>query len=125
MAPREIVVVGETPSLGRSIVDLLRAYGLPCRLVLDLRATDLAPSADPGGSVVFVACNQAYCATARRWARGELPNARLVVVGARDPELAAIPAIRVVPLPLRLQPLVTLARELLGVPASPGSGSAK
>lgn len=112
MAPSEIVVVAETPSLGRSLVDLLRADGLTCRLVHDLRAVDLDPEAR-GPPAVFVACNESYCATARRWARGELPRVRLVVVGSRDPELATIPGLRVVPLPLRPGPLVALAREML------------
>jgi len=113
MPAPEIVVVGETPSLGRAIVDLLRAEGLPCRLVLELRGLDVERGSGVVGPVVFVACNEAYCVTARRWSRGELPTARLVVVGARDPELASIRGLRVVPLPLRPQPLLALAREML------------
>ena len=108
MTSAEVVVVGETPSLGRSIVDLLHAEGVPCRLVHDLTPADLGAR-----SVVVVACNESYCVTARRWSRGEMPGHRLVVVGARDPLLDSMRGLDVVPLPLRAGPLVALVRRLL------------
>ena len=54
--------------------------------------------------IVIAACNGYICTTARRWARGELPNVAMIVVGARDPELAFIPGIFAVSLPLRPNP---------------------
>lgn len=113
MPSAEVVVVGETPSLGRSIVDLLHAEGLTCRLVHDLAIPVTEPAEAPPRRVVVVACNESYCVTARRWARGQMPGYRLVVVGARDPALESIRGISVVPLPLRAAPLVALVRELL------------
>lgn len=95
-----MVVVAETPSLGRSVVDLLESGGHAVRLVLDLPSelpADWVRATDP---VVVVACNSLFCRTARRWARGEFPRVRLVVVGSRDPVLATLPAVEVVPLPL-------------------------
>jgi hypothetical protein len=117
---RTVVVVGETPSLGRAIGDLLLTEGIPCRLVSDLSARELDPRVDAGATVVLVACNEAYCRTARRWVRGELPGTTLVVVGARDPALRGLPGVRVVPLPFQREPLVALLRDLLSVvPSSP------
>lgn len=113
MAPPEVIVVGETPSLGRSIADLLQSGSIPCRLVGNLDAAHLDAGAERAGPVVIVACNQPYCLTARRWAAGEIPHARLVVVGSRDPLLATLKGLRVVPLPLVPGPLVNLTRELL------------
>jgi hypothetical protein len=108
-----VVVVAETPSLGRSIVDLLLAEGVSCRLVSDLSARELdswIPGQEP---VILAACNESYCRTARRWARGELRGSGLVVVGARDPELRDVPGARVVPLPFQREPLVALLRDLI------------
>jgi hypothetical protein len=113
MVPREVLVVGETPSLGRSVRDLLESANVRCRLVSDLSTQDLeawTPGQEP---LVLVACNEAYCRTARRWARGELQGSELVVVGARDPELRGVPGARVVPLPLQREPLLTLLRDLI------------
>jgi hypothetical protein len=110
---RTVVVVAETPSLGRSLVDLLLSEGISCRLVSDLTPGELetwVPGSEP---VILVACNEAYCRTARRWARGELPGSTLVVVGARDPELRNIPVIRVVPLPLRRESFFAVLGDLL------------
>ncbi len=114
MGPREVLIVGETPSLGRSILDLLRAEGIPCRLVHDVARDDPGLSGPSPTAAVIVACNEPFCRTARRWSRGELPVDRLVVIGARDPQLADRPGLRLVPLPLSAEPLVALARSLLG-----------
>jgi hypothetical protein len=112
-------VVAETPSLGRSLADLLLAEGIACRLVPDLGSQDLEPWVPGEEPVILVACNEAYCRTARRWARGELRGSGLVVVGARDPELRGLLGGRVVPLPLRREPFVTLLRDLISG-SSPG-----
>ncbi len=112
MSPRTVVLVGETPSLGRSVGDLLLSEGIACRIVSDLSPQEPAswmPGAEP---VIVVACNEAYCRTARRWARGELGRSPLVVVGARDPELQTLRGARVVPLPLQPEPLLALLRHL-------------
>jgi hypothetical protein len=114
MSAAEVVVVGETPSLGRSIVDLLRAAGIPCRWVVDLTAGELETGGGGPDPVVVVACNESFCRTARRWARGELGIRGLVVVGSRDPQLAMMPGLRVIPLPLQADPFLALTRSLLG-----------
>jgi hypothetical protein len=121
MTPRPLVIVGETPSLGRSIGDLLVSEGIPCRLVSDLTPRELEswPSGPP--PVILVACNEVYCRTARRWARGEFPGAALVVVGARDPELRFVRGARVLPLPLQRERLFGVLREFNPEP-QPGPG---
>lgn len=112
MSPRTVVVVGETPSLGRSIGDLLLTEDIPCRMVSDLSPREVEAWPAERAPVILVACNEAYCRTARRWSRGELPGTTLVVVGGRDPELRGIRGIRLVPLPLQREPLVALIHEL-------------
>jgi hypothetical protein len=115
---RTVVVVAETPSLGRSIGDLLLTEGIPFRLVSDLSPREVESWAPGPAPVLLVACNEAYCRTARRWARGELPGTALVVVGGRDPELRDLRGARVVPLPLRHEPLVAVLRDLTSGPSS-------
>lgn len=113
MEGRKVLVVGETPSLGRSIVDLLESGRVPSRYV---RSVDPErPLSDLSGSVALViaACNEHFCATARRWAE-ESPPLTLVVVGSRDPRLPGMPGVRVVPLPLRPGRFLSLIRSLLG-----------
>jgi len=112
MSPRTVVVVGETPSLGRSIGDLLLTEGIPCRMVSDVTARELDSWGAERAPVIIVACNEVYCRTARRWARGEFPGTSLVVVGARDPSLQGMGGARIVSLPLQREPLVALVREL-------------
>jgi hypothetical protein len=112
VVPREVLVIGETPSLGRSVRDLLESANVRCRLVSDLSARELEAWVPGHEPVILVACNEAYCRTARRWARGELRGSELVVVGARDPEIRGVPGARVVSLPLEREPLLTLLRDL-------------
>lgn len=111
--PLPILVVGETPSLGRSIAELLETHGIAARCVFDL--ADVAPlgSLAERFPLVIAACNEPFCGTARRWARGEFPRTQLVVVGSRDPTLGEIPGVTVVPLPLVPRPFVSLASALL------------
>ncbi len=118
MSDRVVVIVGETPSLGRSIGDLLATEGIPCRVVSDLTTDELESWRVGRAPVVLVACNEVYCRTARRWDRGELPGASLVVVGARDPELRNVRGAQIVPLPLRREPFVALVRDLIADPSS-------
>ena len=97
MTAPSILVVGETPSLGQSVTDLLDAANLPVEFVHDIGSK--APLANLAARypVVVVACNSYFCTTARRWAQGELPKVALVVVGSRDPLVLAEP--RSVPYP--------------------------
>ncbi len=113
MDPRAVLVVGETPSLGRSVVDLLESANVPCRFVYDVSAGHPLASLSDRFPVVVAACNEHFCATARRWSRGEFPNVQLVVVGSRDPTLLTMPEVRVVPLPLLPGPLLALTATLL------------
>jgi hypothetical protein len=119
MSPRPVVVVGETPSLGRSIGDLLLAAGIPCRMVSDLTVREVDSWKAGGAPLILVACNEAYCRTARRWAHGEFPGTALVVVGARDPSLHETRGAHVVTLPLQREPLLTLIRGLTSDPPPP------
>jgi hypothetical protein len=119
MSPRPVVVVGETPSLGRSIGDLLLTDGIPCRMVSDLSAREVESWRPGPAPLILVACNEAYCRTARRWERGELPGTTLVVVGDRDPSVRDIRGAHVVALPLQREPLLALIRNLTsGAPAA-------
>ena len=108
-----MLVVGETPSLGRSIADLLDSAAVPGRFVFDISAEHPLPTLSHRYPVVVAACNEHFCGTARRWARGEFPDVALVVVGDRDTGLAAIPGVHVVPLPLVPAPFLSLVRQLL------------
>jgi hypothetical protein len=119
MTPCEILLVGETPSLGRSLLDLLTAAELPCRLVHDLDPNDPGLAGLHPTAAVVVACNEPFCRTARRWSRGELLLNGLVVVGSRDPILSTLPGVSVVPLPLAPATFLELARALIEVAARP------
>lgn len=116
MSSSSVLVVGETPSLGRSIVDLLESAGIESRLVADIGAEPPLGTLADRFPLVIAACNEPFCVTARRWARGEFPRTRLVVVGSRDPTLAGMPGATIVPLPLVPRPFVSLASALLAGP---------
>jgi hypothetical protein len=124
MEAGKVLVVGETPSLGRSIVDLLESGRVPSRYIRSVDPEQ--PLSDLSGRVplVIAACNEHVCATARRWAR-ESPRVTLVVVGSRDRGLPVLPGVRVVPLPLRPARFLSLIRSLLGntdlSPEAPGT----
>ncbi|HTW56035.1 MAG TPA: hypothetical protein VMG36_06305 [Thermoplasmata archaeon] len=113
MAPPTVLVVGETPSLGRSIADLLESNGIATRFVLDIGGETPLGSLGKRFPVVIAACNRPFCGTARRWIRGEFPHTQLVVVGSRDPTLGQMAGVTVVPLPLLPRPFVSLASDLL------------
>jgi|SRR5580692_7830581 hypothetical protein len=120
MPTRAVLVVGETPSLGRSIVDLLESSGVPTRFVTQIDALTPLSELSAEYPVVVAACNESFCSTARRWLWGEVPNVAMVVVGARDPALVEAYGLRLVPLPLVPVALLGLIRGLLvaGDPAS-------
>jgi hypothetical protein len=126
MMTRGVLVIGETPSLGRSIFDLLESSGIPVRYVPDLTLEPpLAGMAHRYG-VVVVACNGSYCATARAWAQEGVSDVDLVVVGARDRGVTARERLHVVELPLVPTGFLALIRSLLAASdprADPGSSS--
>jgi hypothetical protein len=116
MEGSEVLVIGETPSLGRSIIDLLESGNVRARYVLDVGPELPMTTPRHRTRVVIAACNGLYCATARRWARGELPNVDLVVVGSRDPTVVGGGNLHVVPLPLMPAQFLALVRRLLESP---------
>jgi hypothetical protein len=119
MQAQRVLVVGETPSLGRSIADLLDAENVPTRYVLDLGAEEPLASLANRYSVIVAAATGYFCTTVRRWLRGEMPGVKLVVVGSRDPILGTTPGVRIVELPLRANGLLGTVRELLDSTSSP------
>jgi hypothetical protein len=114
-----VLVVGETPSLGRSITELLESENIPTRFVYDIGTEVPWPALAAQFPVVIVACNGPFCRTARRYARGELPHVSMVVVGSRDPAVHGIPGVRVIPLPLAPGPLLAAIRELFAGSSAP------
>lgn len=130
MGERSVLVVGETASLGRAVVDLLESANIPTRLALDARADPPLSTFSERFPVVIAACNEYFCATARRWIQGELSKTQLVVVGGRDPLLRSVHGVHLVPLPLLPGPFLMLITTLLSgvepmsVPDSTSGGSA-
>jgi len=122
-----VLVVGETPSLGRSITDLLESGDVRAQYVLDLASEQPLSTLASRFRIVVAACNGLYCTTARRWVRGELPNVELVVVGSRDPVVVGGANLHLVPLPLLPAQFLGLIRGLLEHPtlrARSSSGTA-
>ncbi|MFY9717038.1 MAG: hypothetical protein WAK40_03790 [Thermoplasmata archaeon] len=112
MEPPRVLVVGETPSLGRSIVDLLESSGVRAHYVDDIHAEEPLGTLGRRYRVVVAASNTHYCVSARQWASGELPDIALVVVGSRDPFLARV-KLQLVPLPLLPSRFLGVIRSLL------------
>ncbi len=130
-APR-VLVVGESPSLGSSISDLLGAGDVPHRLVVQLDSESPLETVRERYLVVVAASNGYYCSTGRRWLQGELPGIALVVVGSRDPLLGHSPGVHRVALPLDPGLLLETIRGLLrgsdpagGPPPRPGEAPAE
>lgn len=111
----EVLVVGETPSLGRSIWELLESGGIRTEYVDDLSGTEATQGGRPY-PVIVAACNGYYCETARRWLSGERAGAALIVVGSRDARLAASRDLYLVPLPLDAARFLRLVATLLEDP---------
>jgi len=111
-----VVVVGETPSLAASLVELLETDGVRVVSVHELREAEALVregSLDPR-PLVISASNRHYCPTARRWRMGSLRDSELVVVGTRDPLLRSSGRLHVVALPLIPEEFLGLVRELAG-----------
>lgn len=125
MEPPAVLVVGETPSLGRSITDLLETGGFRAEYVPDLHGQGPLDTIASRYAVVVAACNAPYCTTAREWLRGTIPNIALVVVGARDPALAATGNLHLVPLPLLPARFLGLIRGLLEATSRSYASSAR
>lgn len=105
-----VLVVGETPSLGRAIVDLLDAYGVATRFAPEVDAAQRAGLR--GVRVIVAAANSGHCPTLRSYLRGELAGPQLVIVGSRDPLAVAGGGVHPVGLPLVPTPFVQLVRSL-------------
>jgi len=121
MSAPGVLVVGETPSLGRSIADLLEASGVPARYVDNVASAEPLASLASRYPVVISACNERVCATARRWVLGALPDVELVVVGSRDPQIPRARQVHLVPLPLLPVRLLGMVHALLDATASSSS----
>ena len=111
MEETSVLVVGETPSLGRALVDLLEADGVSVRYLPNLGDSEKSRVEAP--SVIVVASNSPYCSTARRWLGGEFSASRLVVVGSRDPMVSPVSGIYRISLPLQAAPFLQTVRLLL------------
>jgi hypothetical protein len=122
MPTPSVLVVGETPSLGRSIVDLFDSAGISTGFVHDLEAETTPVELERNYPVVVVASNGPFCPSARSWARGAFPDVQMVVVGSRDPSLRDSPEIQLIPLPFLPGRLLAVVRTLL--PSSTGSAAA-
>ena len=119
MRPRPVLVIGETPSLGRSVSDLLEVSGIPVELAYDIESKGPMAEIAARYSVIVAASSGYYCSTVRRWAREPTPRTALVVVGSRDPLASEDASLRLVPLPLAPGPRVGLIRTQL----SPSGGA--
>ncbi len=110
-----VLVVSETPSLARSITDLLESDGHRVATPVDPGREFLRRLKDREEPVrlVISASNGFYCETARRWMRGEVQGVDLIVVGSRDPGLRSGPHLHVIGLPLAPDAFLTLVRSLL------------
>lgn len=107
-----VVVIGETPSLGEALVDLLRSDAIPVHYITaePQRTREHLPRSV---RVMIVASNSPFSPAARGWLAGEYSPRELVVVGSRDPALASARQIHRVPLPLDPERFLGLVRKLL------------
>ena len=120
MSPPAVLVVGEIPSLGESIADLLEAERVPHRTVPRIDTASPLSTLRERFSVVVVAGGGYFCEAGRRWLRGEFPDVRLLVVGSRDPYLVPTHGLYRVHLPLEPKALVDLIRRLSEEAATAG-----
>ncbi len=123
-----VLVVAESLSLGRALVDLLDVAGLPARICQDPMLEGPLASFSLRFPVVVVGSPGFYCETARRWLRGRLPPIPLIVVGSNDPQLPEDHRMYRFPLPLATEEFLRVVRahwpgggESAGAP--PGSSS--
>jgi hypothetical protein len=114
------VVIGETPSLGRAIAELLETDGVRTHYLEAQRDGALVRALAPTHPVIVVACNASFCQTVRQWLAGEFLSVPLVAVGTRDPVGRDVPGIHPLGLPLDPSELLRVVRGLLE-PATPTS----
>lgn len=118
MPDPELLVVAETPSLARSIADLLTGENIPARCLLDLQGEAPLVTLADRYPILIVASAGPYSATVRRWIQGEMPRVELVVVGSRDPKIPEDRRIHRIGLPLSFPEFLGLIRDLRsGAPA--------
>jgi hypothetical protein len=110
--PPLVLVVGETPSLGRAIVDLLDAEGYRTAFTLHLDRVDDGLLRTT--RLVIAAANGPYCATLRERRAGAVDGQELIVVGSYDPLVTVGPRVHPVQLPLQTAPFLALVRSLVG-----------
>ncbi|MHB8352030.1 MAG: hypothetical protein ACYDFT_04980 [Thermoplasmata archaeon] len=110
----EVLVVGETPSLGRSLRDLLESGLLRTRYTEDPAEALDSRTGSGGSTVVVVACTGLESETARGWLGRGLPRSALLVVGVRDPARLAQRGVRGVSLPIDPAELLDLVGGMLG-----------
>lgn len=106
-------MVGETPSLGRAIHDLLETEGIPSRLLIGPATPALLQDEGHERPVVIVASNDEICVTGRRWVRADPMDVDLLIVGARDPRLLEHPDLPKVRLPIDPAEFLALIRAML------------
>jgi hypothetical protein len=113
-----VVVIGETPSLGRAIAELLETDGVHTHYLGVQRDGATVRGLAPTHPVIVVACNASYCLSVRQWIAGEFLSVPLVAVGTRDPILRDVPGSHPLELPLNPTELLRVVRGLLDPPTS-------
>jgi hypothetical protein len=111
VASPKILVVGETPSLGRAVADLLEADGIATWYVTelgDIRSEQLREI-----SLVIAAANTADCATRRAQQLGQFGDRKIIIVGSHDPHSVRGPQVYAVGLPLKTDHLLRLVHVLM------------
>jgi hypothetical protein len=129
VADPRVIVIGETASLGSSIMDLLSADGIEATEVPSLAAAQLLDerTEDRRRALLICASTRSPCDSARRWANGAFANADLIVVGSQDAAASPRNGVHLVSLPLRADEFLRLVRSLLsggstGIDLSPHAG---
>lgn len=110
MPTSKVLIVGESPSLGQSLADLMESAGLRSELVPAIDVLENGRSIGRTVPVVLVAGHGFHSETLRRWKGGDLNGSRIVVVGSRDPALAEARGVTRVDLPLDPGSLIDLVR---------------
>jgi hypothetical protein len=124
MAEAQVIVVGETRSLGLAVAELFASDCIDAVLVGGLDEAERHAAARPTAApfVLVAAASGRYCETLERWPTSSLRGADLVVVGARELVGTGRPRLHLVPLPLEPHRLLALVRMLLGEPPRPRAG---
>ena len=116
MSETEVLIVGESPSLGRAVGDLLAAEGVGHRLVYELSPKDIAGGPSGRPRLVVVVSHGYYTIAGRRWLHGEMSGVPLLVVGSLDPILEGRAEVHRLGLPLDPVELVRVIFSLVRRP---------